>query len=343
MEEMATKVMAKINSIQITTILRSSLLLTGLAPLVVAVIAATPLLDDDRFNLAMVLGVLVALSISWLLGSLVVNGLFMGAIKRLQDFCLQVKQGKYDGFDDLPGQGLINSDENEFISLMRDMGWMARLIKKREQELRASIAMLKAAQDELNQSNACLAEMAMTDPLTRLYNRRYFFDHLEQECAHMNRKPQSVSLIMLDIDHFKIINDKYGHQTGDIVLTELSRAIEKTVRSGEIVARIGGEEFAVLVPDADKDGAVHIACRICREVREHVFKDDEGQTFKITCSAGITVASQASVRSADKLCKQADIALYAAKEAGRNRIYFYDHQYGPIEVTENGNGYQNMS
>lgn len=329
------KITARINSIQITSILRISLLAAALTPLTVTMIAARSLLYDKGFDSAMVLGVFTALFISWLLGAFVVNGLFVGAIKKLENFCIQVKQGKYNSFDDLPNQGWFNSEENEFISLMRNMNWMVHLIQKREEELKDSIAKLQAIQDELSISNACLAEMAMTDPLTRLYNRRYFFDHLEQECAHMNRKPRSISLIMLDIDHFKLINDRYGHQTGDMVLTDLSRVVEKALRSGEILARIGGEEFAILITAEDIDKAVYAACRICREVRKHDFKNDEGQVLKVTCSAGLTVTNHAaSPRSADKLCKQADIALYAAKEAGRDRIYFYDHQYGPVEISE---------
>jgi diguanylate cyclase (GGDEF)-like protein len=329
------KIINRINEIKITAILRTSLLAAALIPLMVMIIASGALLFDNRFNWVMVLGIFTALFMSWLLSALVVNGLFKGAIIKLQDFCAQVKRGVYGGFDELPNQGWFNSEENEFISLMRDMNWMAHLIQKREQELRASITSLRATQDELEKNNAFLAEMAMTDPLTCLYNRRYFFDHLEKECAHMNRRTKSIALIILDIDHFKLVNDKYGHQIGDTVLNELSRVVEKALRSGEILARIGGEEFGVLIPDADPNDAANIALRICREVREHVFKDDGEQALKVTCSAGVTTIDEPSFRTADTLYKQADIALYAAKEAGRNRIYLYDHQHGLAEIMKN--------
>lgn len=329
------KIINRINEIKITAILRISLLAAALIPLIVMIIAAGALLFDKRFNWVMVLGIFTALFLSWLLSALVVNGLFKGAIIKLQNFCAQVKRGVYDGFDELPNQGWFNSEENEFISLMRDMNWMAHLIQKREQELRASITSLRSTQDELRKNNARLAEMAMTDPLTCLYNRRYFFDHLENECAHMNRRTKAIALIILDIDHFKLVNDQYGHQMGDMVLNELSRVVEKALRSGEILARIGGEEFGVLIPDADRNAAANVALRICREVREHVFQDDEGQALRVTCSAGVTTINEPSFRTADTLYKQADIALYAAKEAGRNRIYLYDHQQGLAEIMKN--------
>lgn len=333
--KLTMKIINRINEITITAILRSSLLAAALIPLFVMVIAAGALLFDNRFNWVMVLGIFTALFMSWLLSALVVNGLFKGAIIKLQNFCVQVKQGVYDGFDELPNQGWFNSEENEFVSLMRDMNWMAHLIQKRERELQASITSLKSTQDELRKSNACLAEIAMTDPLTCLYNRRYFFDHLEKECAHMNRRTKSIALIILDIDHFKLVNDKYGHQMGDMVLNGLSRVVEKTLRRGEILARIGGEEFGVLIPDADDSDAANVALRICREVREHVFKDDEGLSLRLTCSAGVTTINEPSFRTADTLYKQADIALYAAKEAGRNQIYLNDHQHGLVEIIEN--------
>jgi len=329
------KIINKIHEIKITAILRTSLLAAALIPLMVMMITAGALLLDKRFNGVIVLGIFTALFISWLLSALVVNGLFKGAIIKLQNFCAQVKRGVYDGFDELPNQGWFASEENEFISLMRDMNWMAHLIRKREEELRDSITRLRSTQDELKNNNARLAEMAMTDPLTCLYNRRYFFDHLEKECAHMNRRTKSIALIILDIDHFKSVNDQYGHQMGDMVLNELSRVVEKALRSGEILARIGGEEFGVLLPDADQNDAAHVAVRICREVREHVFKDDEGQALKVTCSAGVTTINEPSFRTADTLYKQADIALYAAKEAGRNRIYLYDHPHGLAEIMKN--------
>jgi diguanylate cyclase (GGDEF)-like protein/PAS domain S-box-containing protein len=177
--------------------------------------------------------------------------------------------------------------------------------------------------------------MLCCDHLTSVANRRTFFEAGELEFAHGVRHPRKLSLLVLDLDRFKSVNDCFGHPVGDAVLREFAALLVRTFRAVDTVARIGGEEFAVLMPSTDRAQAALDAERL-RVLAESLVVEADGQSIRFTVSGGlVTVDSDAS--DLDKLMKQADDALYAAKAAGRNRIVewtpghdFPSRQGGPI-------------
>jgi diguanylate cyclase (GGDEF)-like protein len=181
----------------------------------------------------------------------------------------------------------------------------------------------KALQDELKMKNRQLEElldrvnyMAITDALTGLYNRRRFHDVLNSEYERAKRYSTPFSLVMIDIDYFKKINDTYGHSVGDAVLKEVSIILSSSIREIDTAARYGGEEFMLILPNTDKGNAQNLAERIRKTVEQHVFR---GVNNVITVSIGICGMPDAKVDNEDKLIRCSDFALYRAKQLGRNR------------------------
>lgn len=167
---------------------------------------------------------------------------------------------------------------------------------------------------------------ARTDPLTGLPNRRVFDQELKRRFVLWQRRRQPFSLVLLDIDHFKELNDYHGHPAGDAVLVSLADTLQRIVREMDIPIRVGGEEFVVILPDTETRGAALLAERIRRSVAKAAV-GFEGVTLTMTVSCG--AAAVGSSRDADELFKWADEALYAAKEHGRNRVY-YRGRSGPL-------------
>lgn len=166
-------------------------------------------------------------------------------------------------------------------------------------------------------------ELASRDGLTTLYNHRTFHSLLEDEIARTRRFRRPVSVLMLDIDHFKHVNDTYGHQTGDVILKSLSGLLVKQARAVDRVCRYGGEEFTVILPETETPMAMQIAERLRTEVERQPFDIGGGKTINIAVSIGVaTYPQQAS--SLEGLVKATDVALYAAKQGGRNRVICYE-------------------
>jgi diguanylate cyclase (GGDEF)-like protein len=161
-----------------------------------------------------------------------------------------------------------------------------------------------------------LEQKAFTDDLTKVYNRVKFCDMFEYEFMRMQREKTNLSLLMFDIDFFKSINDTFGHKVGDDVLVNLAIVVQKTIRKTDIFARWGGEEFMILLPSTDKEGAILLAEKIRSRIEEHDF----GLAKSITVSIGITVVSPEE--QLDVILLRVDAALYSAKHSGRNTIYF---------------------
>ena len=168
------------------------------------------------------------------------------------------------------------------------------------------------------QSMDSLLRAATCDQLTDLANRRSFFDALELEVSRYQRRPRPLSLLMIDIDHFKQINDTYGHPAGDAVIRDLARVLSASVRDFDVVARIGGEEFAVLLPSTLPEDAHAVAERI-RQMAGRSGVEAGSATIAYTISVGIAAMDKIFSGSA-ALVEAADRALYAAKRAGRNRV-----------------------
>lgn len=163
----------------------------------------------------------------------------------------------------------------------------------------------------------------ITDPLTKVYNRRYLDRRLAEEVARSKRYALDLSVLMLDIDHFKRVNDTYGHQAGDVTLSTLGSLVKAALRDLDVVARYGGEEFLVICTNTAIDGAALVAERLRQLVESNRVEITDGsgasQTIQISISIGAAGLS-ASVDSAEKLIRAADQALYRAKEEGRNRV-----------------------
>ena len=182
-----------------------------------------------------------------------------------------------------------------------------------------SLLRMKALHDELSGANTRLQELSRVDPGTGIYNRRYFFERLEEEFERVKRHRDHLSVIMLDLDHFKDVNDTYGHLFGDFVLRQLAGILQNTSRRIDIVARYGGEEFVYILPATTIWSAASLAERIRRTIAENVFKQDEYEV-RLTASLGVAEVRQSLATNPDNLVMYADKALLKAKSQGRNRM-----------------------
>jgi diguanylate cyclase (GGDEF)-like protein len=186
---------------------------------------------------------------------------------------------------------------------------------------------IKLLQDDLKKSNELLKELSNTDPLTQLFNRRYMMEVLEKEIHRTARKGSPISLILMDIDHFKKVNDAYGHQHGDAVLVNVAGLIRQHLRSYDVAARYGGEEFVVILPETPLDESMVVAERIRQGIQQVAFTG-KLQQLKITISMGVAVYPAPGVDTIDDIIRVADEALYRAKAEGRNRIITLQHVPG---------------
>jgi len=187
----------------------------------------------------------------------------------------------------------------------------------------------RTTQTELAERNRQLESMlhhveslAITDPLTGIFNRRRFSDVLRREVAVTRRYRNSLAMLMLDLDHFKAVNDRFGHDAGDDVLRSVANTLTGSLREVDLAARYGGEEFAVIMPQTSKVNAAIVAERIARQIAQIVHSFD-GEKVTLTASIGVSEMADLQQATAENLVKAADIALYEAKRTGRNRIVLY--------------------
>lgn len=171
--------------------------------------------------------------------------------------------------------------------------------------------------------NAHLYELAIIDELTKCFVRRYFEQRLREEFSRAERQGGSLSLLMIDVDTFKEVNDRYGHAAGDMVLREIAGAIKRNLRNYDLVARLGGDEFAIILPDVGFQDAYRVAEKIRTAAAQLLYPGIQG---KVTLSIGIACFPLHHVNSVDVLLKKADLALYKAKQLGRNNSFFYGQQ-----------------
>ena len=164
-----------------------------------------------------------------------------------------------------------------------------------------------------------LQRLAAIDPLTGVYNRRFGMARLHEEFGRSVRQAVPLGVVMFDIDHFKSVNDTYGHLVGDRVLSRIAKLCRPIMRQGDVVVRYGGEEFLAILPAASKGDVRMVGERLRRAVEEAAVKDGE-QLIHVTISIGGTSYPELDVQGEEELVKQADQALYAAKESGRNRV-----------------------
>jgi diguanylate cyclase (GGDEF)-like protein len=177
-----------------------------------------------------------------------------------------------------------------------------------------------------------MSESALRDGLTRAYNKRYFSEHVESELQYSLRHDTPVSLIFLDIDHFKAVNDQHGHQGGDHVLAQLATLAMSMLREDDVFARYGGEEFAVIARGLDLAAAQALSERIRASVETHPFVF-AGTTIPVTISIGVSCAPGPAIATAVDFVARADEALYAAKRGGRNRVCVAEAPAAPVTKT----------
>ncbi|UUO25595.1 GGDEF domain-containing protein [Colwellia sp. M166] len=176
---------------------------------------------------------------------------------------------------------------------------------------------------ELYQLKEKFEQLANIDELTGLYNRRYFFDNANREFNRAERYQQALAVISIDVDRFKTINDKYGHPIGDQVLVKIAQLITPTIRAEDIFARIGGEEFSILLPNTSKLESQKTAERLRHLLDENPISIANDICLAIKISLGVSVLKAADTSFQD-LYARSDIALYKAKSMGRNNVYLID-------------------
>jgi two-component system cell cycle response regulator len=174
--------------------------------------------------------------------------------------------------------------------------------------------------NDVKKAHAKMAEMSTVDELTKLHNRRYFIEAMEGEFERANRYETEMALIMMDLDHFKEVNDTHGHPAGDMVLSEIGRTLKELVRRNDIACRYGGEEFAVILPNVSRDN-IYAAYERFREIVSKQPFEYETKKIHITISIGIAFSNDAKL--INDLLTHADQALYQAKKTGRNKTLTY--------------------
>lgn len=235
-------------------------------------------------------------------------------------------KNSYQELKDIPVIMLTSVEDSERKVKGLEIGaqdWVVKPFEPSELVARVKVHLrIKALQDELRKANEVLQEMAITDPLTMLFNRRYFFESLLTEFERAKRYARVLSLVIFDIDHFKEINDTYGHQVGDRVLENFSKVLKSNLRAHDIIGRYGGEEFAVILPETRLDGAYTVADRFREVLSTMVFNAGE-QKINITVSGGIAQYPYKGINTPDDLVRCADNALLKAKRQGRNVVVIW--------------------
>ena len=220
---------------------------------------------------------------------------------------------------------LLVADPDQKGRMLRgfDLGandWLVRPVDENELRARARNQIRrKIYQDRLRADLGHALEMALTDPLTGFYNQRYLMRHLRGLLSA--GQPQGIAVMMLDVDHFKTVNDRWGHPIGDQALRMISDALRRRIRVFDSIARYGGEEFAVVMPGTSMEDAMSAAERLRVAICEMEFFPEPGVRHPMTISIGVTCSSEPTI-TAERMLRAADQALYEAKRGGRNRTEF---------------------
>ncbi len=205
----------------------------------------------------------------------------------------------------------LKRKSRELEASMEDLDRIKRLYKEIGNEL-------DTTSEKLREANNRLELLAITDGLTEVFNHRYFMDQMYEKLAEGKKWSTPLSLLMIDIDHFKAFNDNHGHMTGDLVLKKIGHVLKSSSRREDVVARYGGEEFAIILPDTDRHEAQGIAETIRATVENDHLPDGE-ETRRVTVSIGVSTTGK-DIDTVDGLISSADKALYRAKAQGRNRV-----------------------
>lgn len=200
--------------------------------------------------------------------------------------------------------------------LTESLGAVLATMEEQANQVATLAARLEAANRELERRNAELSALSFRDPLTGLFNRRYFSLRLEEELGRLRRVRAPLAVVLLDLDGFKAVNDELGHQVGDAVLGACAQILRECSREIDVVARIGGDEFAVLLVETDEAGARRYADRLCATLAIPAGSADR----RVTASVGVAAASKDAGETSDVLLRVADQALYLAKRERTHRV-----------------------
>jgi two-component system cell cycle response regulator len=229
---------------------------------------------------------------------------------------------------------LLMADDGELPRLAKglDLGandYLIRPVDRNELLARVRIQLRrKRLQEQLRDNYRKSLSLALTDELTGLYNRRYVFAHLQELLGRMPASANEIAVLLFDVDHFKQVNDCHGHPAGDEVLQGLSVRALRHVRSVDLIGRLGGEEFIIVMPETSLGGAVVVADRLRAAIAHEPFVlRDSGEPLVVTISIGVAAAGRGE--ELERVLKRADDALYAAKHAGRNRVIAFSEQHLP--------------
>jgi diguanylate cyclase (GGDEF)-like protein len=209
---------------------------------------------------------------------------------------------------------------DEVGTLMQSFGQMLGTIENQASEINAFASKLDTAYKELESTNSRLKEYSFKDDVTGLYNRRFFTMRLDEELARYRRFNHPASVVLLDLDGFKAVNDDLGHAVGDETLRDIAQILQKHSRGINVVSRYGGDEFAILLVETSKAGARLYADRIRQVVSTYPFSHGK----PVTASFGVASVPDDEAATADDLFRAADEALYAAKRAGKNQVAAID-------------------
>jgi len=225
----------------------------------------------------------------------------------------QIANGKLQESEDI-----LHIDSND------EVGLLAKSFMKMSQKLQKSytelITLNETLEKKVEERTYELKQLAVTDPLTQLYNRRYFTSVSNDILFIEKRKKENLSLIMIDIDKFKNINDTYGHKIGDDVLVEFAHLLKSTQRKSDITCRFGGEEFIILLPTTDIELATEVAQKLRKETEQISITLDSNKNVQFTISLGVSSVDLDNELNIESALQRADNALYEAKNGGRNCV-----------------------
>jgi two-component system, cell cycle response regulator len=263
-------------------------------------------------NLAIVLGfALIALSIARSI---------VRPIRALSDSARRIAQGETDiEIVEVPGQDEIAVLSRALREMVDRLRRQQIEVQRKQEQIERANSDLTRANEELHRSNEILEQLSFTDGLTHLHNHRYFQDRMRLEAKRSDRSREPLALLLIDIDHFKALNDHHGHAAGDEVLRRVATILDHTARETDLVARYGGEEFAVLAPRTDAKGAQLLAERVRQAIAEaqfHGLDPEDSSVLSVTASVGVSTYRG----DLKRFFNEADRALYQAKREGRDCV-----------------------
>lgn len=222
------------------------------------------------------------------------------------------------------GEKIMSLDSPQGTMWKDEYATLLKHYEKMYKQLTRLIKINDRQQSKLSQANTILEKHSKYDELTGICNRRMFNEMYEREWRRCIRYKQTMSILIFDIDHFKQVNDEYGHQAGDEILKITAKKIDKVARRvGDLAARYGGEEFILLLPDTEKMGAFKMAEEIRKDISKIRFPYED-KTIGITISAGLAFMVPDMGNDPEKLIRRSDDALYMAKRTGRNRVCIFE-------------------